>query len=195
MATCGRCGSDMKPGSFNCDACGYAANAPPMPPSPDDRYPRRSYDVKLAELVGWSSAQVFEKLGKPDNKWEGNAWNSPEPFDPPITLSRSGEISRAHRFGPALPRIPAYTPYETWQYHNVDGSEWLLYFTSPDASPSELSGSEVSESPKQSRWAPVLQALFGKRSPSTKTSVKFPFRRKRPQIVADVTSYGTGAVF
>ncbi len=159
---------------------------PPWPSDPADRYPRRSYGVRLEEVVGWRADRVLAELGAPNARGRGDCWASPEPMEFPLVRTPTGSVIRTHVFGPVPRRIEPLRPYESWTYHNVEGSTWVLYLTGPWA-PEPA----APEAPRSTLWG-RLAPLFG-REPQRRPPALLPLRG--PLAVAEVTQYPTGAIF
>jgi hypothetical protein len=151
--------------------------------------------VDINQLTGWTDKQVVAALGKPDEKTDGRSWPAPELFGPPVMLTSSGEVMQSHVFGPGLPQIPAFTPYQTWMYYNVDGSNWVLYLTPPGAQPVPPPGLATGRAERKGIWDRI-QGLFGGGANGRLWSGwQKAYHPKGPLVVAYVTSYPVGAVF
>jgi hypothetical protein len=188
----------------------------PKPPSIDEIYPRRTYDVELNDLVGWPKDQLLARLGKPDERSNGNAW-------PPVpaqgaegslnygTLVLSGgQMVETHVFGVTPTKIQFPTLYETWTYHNVAGNTWLVYLTTEGRTtppPIEPLPIESAAASSPGLWNKILSA-FGLGSPGPAQQPSHARQGARPDLVpprglepvrplrvAEVASYPTGAVF
>jgi hypothetical protein len=174
------------------------SNQPKMP-SLADRYPLRTFDVALKDVVGWSEEKVLTTLGQPDNKKIGKYWHQPldpsGPFTPGHMMVDPGGtvLERVYVFGVIPQHIPVLTPYEEWAYDNVQGQTWLLYLTHTSATP-------VPPSPLRRRLWQKLTRLFGADflQPSPLAGQRVPLYKlkpPRPLVVAEVNMYPTGAVF
>ena len=219
--TCPRCGTRAKGGEVFCLRCGSNISGPgPSPPGPprdkdspeppwgkrppsvDDRYPRRKFDIKLHELIGWSEEKVIATLGHPNSKRAGETWPGIEPVSAdgrPVVLTPSGEVAATFVFGPFPKKISFPTPYETWAYENVDGATWLLYMTEAKITVSGGSiRSEKSTEPAQRGFWSKLAAMVRADSPQKPRPVAAPPKKLKPSsplVFADVNAYPTGAVF
>lgn len=162
----------------------------PAPPDPAGHYPRRTYPVRLEEVVGWTAERVLAELGEPNARGRGDAWGSPEPMGFPLVQAPGGNVIRTHVFGPVPRRIEPLRPYETWVYHNVEGSTWVLYLTGPwEEGVGEAEGATPPARPTV--WARLARLFVGE--PRRRAPAVLPLRG--PLAVAEVTQYPTGAVF
>ncbi|MBI5652776.1 MAG: hypothetical protein HZC40_20365, partial [Chloroflexi bacterium] len=107
------------------------------------------------------------RLGKPNEKQQGNLWASDSPGLAFQRDSFSGELRKLAVFGPVPRAILVGAPYETWTYHNVRGATWILYFAHPP-------------------FDDARNAL---------EKIVYKFRALSPRVVVETTSYPTGAVF
>lgn len=137
------------------------------PPHPASRYPLREYDIALRDVIGWTRDDVLARLGKPNEKQQGNLWASDSPGLAFQRDSFSGELRKLAVFGPVPRAILVGAPYETWTYHNVRGATWILYFAHPP-------------------FDDARNAL---------EKIVYKFRALSPRVVVETTSYPTGAVF
>src|SRR5207253_27858 len=85
---------------------------------------------------GWPEEKVLATLGEPNEKEKGRYWiltesNQSTRFVEQCSDGSVRHIDGALVHGPIAPgtRIPVFTPYETWRYHNVRDNVLQLYLT------------------------------------------------------------------
>lgn len=218
--TCPHCGS-AKLGTVFCSACGKklpnelqssgAESHSNKPPNiADMHYPRRTYKVKLEELVGWPEERVNATLGEPDSKKKGRMWPPVERIDSEGKLNLSyledcGDYVKEclPGFGPRTTNIHFPIPYQEWTYHNVQGSTWILYLTPGGIL--QLDGAAVALEPLEAQetrlgfWrklGEVFQIVSPREEPPWIRLYKRPrLKLSGPLAVAEVKGYPTGAHF
>ncbi|MBI4318819.1 MAG: hypothetical protein HY675_10035 [Chloroflexi bacterium] len=163
----------------------------PPPIHPRDRYPCRSFDVTLREVVGWPKKRVLAELGSPNGK--SRMERAPRPTD--------------GYFGPPGPKnFPTDAPYEMWYYHNVEGNTWVLYLAHAPVGTHESSEAEtfvagpeeaeLYEASRRSFWQRIASIItLGQTEARSAATTGRPSHRRGAPIVVDVWQYPTGAVF
>jgi len=210
---CPQCSTRAKAGQLFCAKCGWNVLSPipalksspgGPPPSPADRHPLRTFAITLNELVGWPVEQVLATFGHPDTKWLGNTWpliepldaqGFPKPYD--TVLLPDGTVGERHIFGVVPKKILFPIPYETWAYHNVRQSTWLIHLTHKGATTATTTlPRESPQAPRHGLWQKLTEIFQAKSAGSPRRPVAPKRLQPRdPLVVAEVNSYPTGAIF
>jgi hypothetical protein len=216
---CPHCGS-AKVGTVFCSACGKKlpehlrgsgdesyTHKPPN--TADMHYPRRMYNVKLEEMVGWRAEKAIAALGEPDSKSKGRMWPPVEQWDSEgklnlYYLADCGEYVKdcLPGFGPRTTKIQVPIPYEEWTYHNVQGSTWILYLTpggifhlDEAVVPLELLEQHESNRGFWQKLGGIFQTARTREPPWIRLYKRPRLKLSGPLAVAEVKGYPTGAHF
>lgn len=217
--TCPHCGS-AKVGTVFCSACGKqlpeslrASGAEEfrrkLPDPADMHYPRRMYNVKLEEVVGWPEERVIATLGEPDSQVKGRMWPPVERFDSQgrLNLYYLADCGRYVKetlpgFGPRTTKIQFPIPFEEWTYHNVQGSTWILYLTpggilhlDEAVAPLELIDAHESRRGFWQTLGEIFQLTPAPEPPWIRCYKRPKLNLSGALAVAEVNGYPTGAHF